>query len=462
MTRVEERPTAAIERGLPPVIEPGQTYGTVTDQITDIVLNRPTGLGWWLWFLLSGGLTALLVVSVVYLVVTGVGIWGINIPVAWAFAITNFVWWIGIGHAGTLISAILYLLRQSWRTSVNRFAEAMTIFAVICAGLFPLLHLGRPWFFYWLIPYPTTMGVWPQFRSPLIWDFFAVGTYFTVSLAFWYLGMLPDLAAVRDRARGPYARVIYGVLALGWRGDVHHWLRFERAYYLLAALATPLVVSVHSIVASDFAVAIVPGWHETIFPPYFVAGAIYSGFAMVITLAIPLRAAYRLHNVVTMRHIDSMAKLLLASGLVVAYSYIMEYFVAWYSGDRYEMYHLFNRAFGLYAIWYWTLMACNVGLLQTLWFKRVRTSPLALFVVALLINFGMWVERFVIVVVSLSRDYLPSSWGFLVPTFWDVSTLLGSLGLFTFLMVLFVRFLPMVPAFEVRRLLHERVGRGAV
>ncbi len=461
MTQVEQLPSPEIEEGLPPVIEPGESYGSVTDQVADIVLERPLGAGWLVGAALSGGLVLVLFAAVAYLIAVGVGIWGINIPVAWAFAITNFVWWIGIGHAGTLISAILLLLKQEWRTSINRFAEAMTIFAVACAGMFPLIHLGRPWFFYWLVPYPTTMGVWPQFRSPLIWDFFAVGTYFTVSLIFWYVGMIPDLATLRDRAKHSFSRVAYGVIALGWRGDARHWLRYERAYYLLAALATPLVVSVHSVVSSDFAVGIVPGWHSTIFPPYFVAGAIYSGFAMVLTIAIPLRAAYRLQNLVTMRHIDCMAKFMLASGLVVAYSYLMENFIGWYSGNIYEQYQILDRMFGPYWPWYWVLLFCNVAVLQALWFKRVRTTPLALFIVALLINFGMWVERFVIIVVSLHRDYMPSAWGFFIPTIWDIATLFGSIGLFVFLMLLFIRLLPMIPAFEVRRLLHERQGEGA-
>jgi molybdopterin-containing oxidoreductase family membrane subunit len=400
----------------------------------------------------------LLLLTITMLLAFGVGLWGIMIPVAWGYAITTFVWWIGIGHAGTLISAILFLLRQQWRTSINRFAEAMTIFAVANAALYPLLHLGRPWFFYWLVPYPSTMGVWPQFRSPLIWDFFAVGTYFTISLIFWYLGMIPDLAGLRDRARVRLAQVAYAVLALGWRGSARHWQRYEQAYYLFAALATPLVVSVHSVVSADFAVAIVPGWHSTIFPPYFVAGAIYSGFAMVLTIAIPLRAAYHLEDFITVRHLDVMAKIMLVTGLIVAYAYIVEHFLAWYSGDIFELALLLNRALGPYAVLYWALLVLNVGVAQLLWLKRVRTSLVALFVVSLLINVGMWIERFVIVVGSLSQDFLPSAWGVFRPTFWDWSMLVGTLGLFTALMFLFVRLLPIIPAFEMRRLLREVWG----
>src|SRR5207248_29195 len=324
-------------------------------------------------------LAMVLFISMTVLVSVGIGEWGVMIPVAWGYAITSFVWWIGIGHAGTLISAILFLLKQQWRTSINRFAEAMTIFAVIQAGLYPLFHLGRPWFFYWLIPYPATMAVWPQFRSPLIWDFFAVSTYFTVSLIFWYLGMVPDLASLRDRAMGRIARVIYAILALGWRGSAHHWHRYEQAYYLLAALATPLVVSVHSVVSTDFAVGIVPGWHETIFPPFFVAGALFSGFAMVLTISIPLRAAYHLEEFVTDRHLDIIAKFTLVTGLIVDYSYLIEHFVGWYSGNPFELALLYNRAFGPYGWVYWLLLFCNIGVTQLLWFKAVRSSALALF-----------------------------------------------------------------------------------
>lgn len=436
--------------------EPQRDYRAVGDQVTGIVLERPTGLGWLAGFALCAGLVLLLFVAIAYLLAKGVGIWGVNIPVAWGFAITNFVWWIGIGHAGTLISAILLLVRQDWRTSISRFAEAMTIFAVAQAAIFPILHLGRPWYFYWLIPYPNPEGIWPQFRSPLMWDFFAVLTYGTVSLLFWYLGMVPDLASTRDRATRSLGRVFYGVLALGWRGSALHWQRYEQMYLLMAALATPLVVSVHSIVSYDFAVSILPGWHSTIFPPYFVAGALYSGFAMVLTLSIPLRRFYHLEAMVTMRHIGVMAKVMLASGLVVAYGYLMEAFTAWYSGNQFDAYVAINRAFGPYAGWYWTLIACNVLIPLVLWFRWARTSLPVLWLLALVVNVGMWTERFVIVVVSLHRDFLPSSWDVFTPTFWDWGTLAGTLGLFAALFYLFVRFLPMISVYEMRHALHGR------
>ncbi|HWP59563.1 MAG TPA: NrfD/PsrC family molybdoenzyme membrane anchor subunit [Candidatus Acidoferrales bacterium] len=438
-----------------PVIEPGHSFASVTDKISSIVLARRTPRGWLVGFAVSFALVMLLTAAIAYLLVVGVGIWGVNIPVAWGFAIVNFVWWIGIGHAGTLISAILLLLRQQWRTSINRFAEAMTLFAVACAGLFPILHLGRPWFFYWLLPYPNTMAVWPQFRSPLVWDVFAVLTYFTISLLFWFIGLIPDLATLRDRSRSRVGRVIYGILAMGWRGSAMHWHRYEMAYLLLAGLATPLVVSVHSVVSFDFAVAVLPGWHTTIFPPYFVAGAIYSGFAMVLTLAIPLRAAYGLEDFITMRHLQNMAKVLLATGLIVAYGYMMEAFMAWYSGNPYETFMIANRAGGPYAMFYWALLFCNVAVPQLLWFPRVRASVPALFVIALIVNIGMWLERFIIVITSLHRDFVPSSWGMYAPTFWDWATLFGSIGLFLALMFLFIRFLPMISIFEMRALLPQ-------
>jgi molybdopterin-containing oxidoreductase family membrane subunit len=391
----------------------------------------------------------------------GVGVWGNNVPVAWAFGIVNFVWWIGIGHAGTLISAVLLLFRQQWRTSINRFAEAMTLFAVACAGLYPILHLGRPWVFYWLIPYPNTMLLWPQFRSPLIWDVFAVSTYATVSLLFWYVGLIPDLATIRDRAKSRYAQVAYGVLAMGWRGSAVHWQRYQTAYLLLAGLATPLVVSVHSIVGLDFAASIVPGWHVTLFPPYFVAGAIFSGFAMVMTLAIPIRSIYGLEDFITLRHLSNMAKIMLATGLMVAYGYGMEVFFSWYSADEHEWYVAVNRAFGPYALAYWALIACNIATPQLLWFRSVRKNVPLLFIISLIINVGMWLERFVIIVVSLHRDYLPSSWKMYYPTFWDWSLLFGSVGLFLTLLFIFLRLLPVISIFELRELVHETEGEHA-
>lgn len=452
--------TTAAETGAAELLTGDYTYGSVTDKISAVVLSGRTPRSWYVGFAVSFALVMLLLWAITYLFVRGVGIWGIDIPVAWGFAIVNFVWWIGIGHAGTLISAILLLLRQQWRTSINRFAEAMTLFAVACAGLFPLLHLGRPEYFYYLIPYPATTGVWPQFRSPLMWDFFAVSTYATVSLLFWYVGLIPDMATLRDRAGGRFAQITYGILAMGWRGSARHWLRYQRAYLILAGLATPLVVSVHSIVSLDFAVAIVPGWHSTIFPPYFVAGAIYSGFAMVLTIAIPLRKVYGLEDLVTGRHLDNMAKVMLASGLVVAYGYIMETFMAWYSGNQIEQYMMLNRMFGPYGWCYWLLIACNIAIPQLLWFRAVRRSVPLLFILALVINVGMWLERFVIVIVSLHRDYLPSSWGMYYPTFWDWATLVGSLGLFAALLFIFIRLLPMISIFEIRELLEESQERA--
>jgi molybdopterin-containing oxidoreductase family membrane subunit len=393
--------------------------------------------------------------AVAYLLLKGVGIWGINIPIGWGFAIVNFVWWIGIGHAGTLISSILLLLRQQWRTSINRFAEAMTLFAVACAGLFPLLHLGRPWFFYWLVPYPNTMALWPQFRSPLVWDVFAVGTYMTVSAMFWFVGLIPDLATLRDRATRRSAKIVYGILAMGWRGSAIHWHRYESAYLLLAGLATPLVISVHTVVSFDFSVGIVPGWHSTIFPPYFVAGAIYSGFAMVLTLAIPIRSVYGLQDLITMRHLQNMAKVMLATGMIVAYGYLMETFMAWFSGNTFEQYMIRNRMTGPYAVIYWALIVTNLLVPQVLWLKRVRASVPALFAVAVIVNVGMWLERFVIVVTSLHRDFLPSSWGMYYPTIWDWATFAGSIGLFVFLLFLFIRFLPVISISEMRQILPE-------
>jgi Ni/Fe-hydrogenase subunit HybB-like protein len=439
----------------PPVIAPGHTFATISDKIGAIVLTRRTPLGWFLGFSIAFAFVLLFMVAVTWLMVKGVGIWGINIPVAWGFAIINFVWWIGIGHAGTLISAILLLLHQRWRTSINRFAEAMTLFAVTCAGVFPILHLGRPWVAYWLFPYPNSMSVWPQFRSPLVWDVFAVSTYATVSALFWFVGLVPDLATLRDRATTVPKRVIYGVLALGWRGSARHWARYDTAYLLLAGLATPLVVSVHTVVSFDFAIAIVPGWHTTIFPPYFVAGAIYSGFAMVLTLAIPIRAAYGLQDFITDRHLENMGKIMLATGLVVAYGYSMEAFISWYSGNPYERFMYWNRVTGPYWPAYWALIATNIVTPQLLWLKRVRRNVPLLFLIALVINTGMWLERFVIVVTSLHRDFLPSSWGMYYPTMWDWFTFTGTIGVFVALLFLFLRFLPVISIFEMRTLLPE-------
>jgi Ni/Fe-hydrogenase subunit HybB-like protein len=451
----ERREILQVERGRVPVIAPGHTFATVTDKISTIVLTRKTPLYWLIPFLISSALLMVFLAAVSYLFAKGVGIWGIRTPVMWGWAITNFVWWIGIGHAGTLISAILLLLNQSWRNSINRFAEAMTLFAVASAGMFPLLHLGRPWLFYWLFPYPNTMGVQPQFRSPLVWDVFAVSTYGTVSLLFWFVGLIPDLATLRDRTRNRWAKATYGILAMGWRGAASHWQKYETASLLLAGLATPLVISVHTVVSFDFTVAIVPGWHSTIFPPYFVAGAIYSGFAMVLVLAIPLRAMYGLGDLITMRHLDNMAKVMLATGQIVAYSYLFEAFIGWYSASQYEIYAIWNRLTGPYRWTYYGLIFCNLVFPQLLWWKKIRTNVIWLFVIAVDILVGMWLERYVIIVVSLSRDFLPSSWALYWPTIWDVATYVGTIGLFFFLFFLFIRSLPMISIFEVRTLLPQ-------
>jgi molybdopterin-containing oxidoreductase family membrane subunit len=447
------------EQALAPPSGPGSggfVYASITDKIADIVLTRASGRGFWVALAVCTALTLLFAVAIAYLFARGVGIWGINEPVAWAFALTNFVWWVGIGHAGTFISAILLLLRQKWRTSINRFAEAMTIFAVAMAGIMPILHLGRPWFFYWLLPYPDAMNLWPQWRSPLIWDIFAIATYIIVSILFWYMGLLPDLATLRDRASTHRQRVTYGLLALGWRGDARHWHRFDSAYLLLAGLATPLVISVHSVVSLDFSFGIVPGWHSTIFPPYFVAGALFSGFAMALTLAIPLRRIFHLEEFITARHLANMAKLMLACGLVVAYSYLTEIFTAFYSGDRFEIFTVLNRMRGPYGWIYCLVIFCNVLAPQLVWWRRVRSSPAMLFAIAVIVNIGMWFERFMIIVTSLQRDFLPSSWGYFVPTFWDLATLAGSLGTFALLFLLFLRFLPAISMSEMRKLEKER------
>jgi Ni/Fe-hydrogenase subunit HybB-like protein len=444
-----------------PVLEPGYDYGSVTDKISSIVLSRKPPKWWILGFAGAFVLVMILMYSLTYLLLVGVGIWGIQIPVGWGFAIINFVWWIGIGHAGTLISAILLLLRQQWRTSINRFAEAMTLFAVACAGIFPLVHMGRPWLGYWLFPYPDTMKMWPNFRSPLVWDAFAVSTYAIVSLLFWFIGLLPDLATLRDRAKNRPAKIIYGFLAMGWRGSAVHWYRHETASLLLAGLATPLVLSVHTIVSFDFAFAIVPGWHSTIFPPYFVAGAVYAGFAMVLTLSIPVRKLFGLEDFITMRHLDNMGKVLLATGLIVGYGYMMEAFSAYYSGNQFERFMILNRMGGPYAFMYWLLIACNIVTPQFLWFRRVRANVGALFAIALVVNLGMWLERFVIVVTSLSRDFMPSAWGMYYPTRWDFAVFFGSMGLFLMLLFLFIRFLPLISIFEMRTLVNEEERKAA-
>jgi Ni/Fe-hydrogenase subunit HybB-like protein len=439
----------------PPVVGPGQTFNSITKKIGDIVLMRGFKKGWVFGFAISFLGALMLFNTIAYLVLRGVGIWGNHIPVAWAFDIINFVWWIGIGHAGTLISAILLLLRQSWRNSINRFAEAMTLFAVACAGLFPALHTGRPWVDYWLFPLPNTMSMWPNFRSPLMWDVFAVSTYATVSALFWFMGLIPDLATMRDTAKKKWQKILFGMLSMGWRGDARHWHRYETAYLLLAGLSTPLVLSVHTIVSFDFSTGIVPGWHATIFPPYFVAGAVYAGFAMVLTLAIPVRKFYGLEDFITMRHIRNCCKVMLATGLIVAYGYAMEAFFSWYSGNTFEEFMMKNRMFGQYWYMYWLLILCNVLVPSLLWWKKMRDNLTVIFIVCMFINVGMWLERFVIIVMSLNRDFAPSSWRFYKPTIFDFTMFFGTIGFFLTLMFLFIRFVPMIPMFEMKTLLPE-------
>jgi len=431
------------------------TDAQITDKLLDPILHPPKWLAPAM--LVTGLGSTLLFVLLTYTLVTGVGVWGNNIPNAWAFAITNFVWWIGIGHAGTFISAFLLLLEQKWRTSINRFAEGMTLFAIVQAGLFPLMHLGRAWFFYWLIPYPSTMRVWPQFRSSLTWDVAAVTTYFTVSLVFWYLGLVPDLAIVRDRAPTLMRRRIYGIFALGWYGSATQWSRYRVAYGLLAGLATPLVISVHSIVSMDFAIDIVPGWHSPIFPPYFVAGAIFSGFAMVLTLMIPARALYKLQNVITEKHLDNMSKMLLLTSLIVTYSYLVEGFTAWLSGDKYERYiYLFARPRGPYAICYWTVIFCNCVAPQTLWFRKFRVSPKLLWCVTIFIQIGMWLERFTLIVSSTTNDRVPSGWEIYRPSVIDIGILSGTIFFFLFLFLCFLRWVPFIPISEIKELARQK------
>jgi len=438
----------------PPLVEGEPDFHSITEDVSRPVEWKPP-IGWYVTLAISTSLLGLLGISIGWLFWEGVGIWGNNIPVAWAWPIVNFVFWVGIGHAGTLISAVLFLFRQKWRTSINRAAEAMTIFAVMCALIFPGIHIGRPWLPYWMLPMPNQMDMWPQFRSPLMWDVFAVSIYGTVSLLFWYLGLIPDLATLRDRAKTKVRRIAYGLFALGWRGSFRQWLHYEKAYLVLAGLATPLVLSVHSVVSFDFATSQLPGWHTTIFPPYFVAGAIFSGIAMVVTLMVICRVVFKLGHVINLLHFDRMAKLMLLTGTIVGYAYSIEFFVAWYSGNEYETFAFINRATGPFAWAYWIMVSCNVLSPQIFWFKKARVSIPVLFVVSIFINIGMWFERFVIVVTSLHADFLPSSWDYYQPTFWDVATFLGSFGLFFTMFTLFVRFLPMVAMAEVKGVLPQ-------
>ena len=439
------------------ILSRGQTYDSVTNRIADVVYLpwKRTPRKWMAGAFIAFVFVNLLVLAMWVLFTRGIGVWGVNIPIGWGFAIINFVWWIGIGHAGTLISAILFLLKQDWRTSINRFSEAMTLFAVACAGMFPILHLGRPWLAYWLFPYPNSMWLWPQPRSPLEWDVFAVSTYGTISLVFWYCGLIPDFASMRDNAPKLWMRKAYGLAALGWRGSAIHWHRYQKAYLLLAGLSTPLVLSVHTVVSFDFAISVLPGWHTTIFPPYFVAGAIYSGFAMVLTLIIPLRSWYNLRDLITMRHIDAAAKVMLGTGLIVAYGYSMEAFFSWYSGDKYESFMYWNRVTGPYGFAYALLILFNIAIPQALWSRKVRHNVVLVWLIAIIVNMGMWLERFEIVVTSLHRDFLPSSWGMYIPTKWDWGTYAGTLGFFMFLIFLFVRMIPSISIFEVREVVHH-------
>ena len=446
---------------LDPVIAPGETYETINERISRVVLEKVIHKEWLIGFGFSAMLAGLLLFAMFNLFFVGIGVWGPNVPVGWGFDIINFVWWIGIGHAGTLISAILLLMKQEWRTSINRFAEAMTLFAVACAGMYPLMHTGRPWLAFWMFPYPNTMGMWPQPRSPLIWDVFAVSTYATVSALFWFVGLIPDLATLRDRAKNKVVRYIYAALSMGWRGSAEHWQRYEMIYLLLAGLSTPLVVSVHTIVSFDFAIGIVPGWHTTIFPPYFVAGAIFAGFAMVLTLAIPMRAFYKLENYITMRHIENMCKVMLATGIIVVYGYFLEVFFGWYSANEFEKSMILNRFFGPYAWSYWALIFCNGLAPQILWWRKYRRNLLLVWIISNIVSVGMWLERWVIIVVSLSRDFIPANWGYYSPTIFDWSFFIGTIGLFLTLMFLFVRLLPAIAIFEVKTLIPEPAGGGA-
>ncbi len=437
-----------------PIIAGEKKLQDVTDDVMRPLESKPTIL-WWSAFLTAFTVLVVGIVAVVYEISVGIGTWGLNKTIGWAFDITNFVFWVGIGHAGTLISAILFLFRQKWRTSINRSAEAMTLFAVMCAGIFPLIHMGRPWLFFWIAPYPNTRGpLWVNFRSPLLWDFFAISTYFTISAVFWYLGLIPDMATLRDRTKSKIKKKIYGILSFGWNGSVKIWRHYETVYLLLAALATPLVLSVHSIVSMDFATSVIPGWHSTIFPPYFVAGAIFSGFAMVLTLMIIARKVLNYEEYITIDHIERMAKIVLLTGGIVAMSYGIEAFMAWYSASHYERFVLINRAMGPYAWAYWTMVSCNVIFPQLLWFKKVRRNIVVVFILSIVINIGMWFERFVIIITSLHRDFLPSSWAMYKPTIIEIATLAGSFGLFFTAFLLFARFVPFIAIGEVKGVLN--------
>ena len=440
-------PPAGLERA--PLVLNQRGLGWISDAIAGVAESK-TPRWWWIAFVPSVIAMGVMWSMVFYLLITGVGVWGPGHPVMWGWAIINFVWWIGIGHAGTLISAILFLLRQKWRTSINRASEAMTIFAVMCAGVFPLIHIGRIWLGWWLFPIPNSNGIWPQFRSPLMWDVFAVSTYFTVSLLFWFMGLIPDLAVMRDRSKTKIRKFAYGLFSLGWTGSNRHWSNYEKAYLILAGLSTPLVLSVHSIVSMDFSVSQLPGWHTTIFPPYFVAGAVFSGFGMVLSLLVPLRTILKLEDIITVRHVELMCKVVLATGSIVGYAYGMELFIAWYSGNPYERYAFMNRIGGNYAWGYWTMIACNVVVPHCFWFKKIRQNMLIVFILSIFVNIGMWFERFVIVVISLHRDFMPANWGWFKPTWVDITTFLGTFGMFFTFFLLFIRFMPIIAITEVK------------
>jgi len=437
-----------------PLILGNKTYSDVTHDVC-APFEKKSSIAWWITFFAALSMLIVGIVAVTYQIQTGIGTWGLNNTVGWAFDITNFVFWIGIGHAGTLISAILFLFNQKWRTSVNRSAEAMTIFAVICAGIFPIIHMGRPWLAFWVIPYPNLRGpLWVNFRSPLVWDMFAIGTYFTISLVFWYVGLIPDLATIRDRTKSKLKKFFAGFFSLGWNGSNKTWSRYETVYTLLAGLATPLVVSVHTIVSWDFATSVIPGWHTTIFPPYFVAGAVFSGFAMVLSLMLIVRKVFHFEDYITAKHVESMCKIIIATGGIVGLAYATEFFIALYSGNPYEKFAFINRALGPFAWAYWIMVFCNIVIPQFFWWKKIRTNMILVFILSIFINVGMWFERFVIITISLSRDYLPASWANYIPTSVEIATLIGSFGLFFTLFLLFARFLPMISIGEIKGVLN--------
>ena len=438
-----------------PLILGHKTYHDITNDIVGPIENKAPR-GWYILITISALIAAYGTGCILYLISKGIGVWGLNKTVDWAWDITNFVWWVGIGHAGTLISAVLLLFRQKWRMAINRSAEAMTIFAVICAAIFPMIHMGRPWLgAFWVFPLPNTRGpLWVNFNSPLLWDVFAISTYFSVSLVFWYLGLVPDFASVRDRAKNKIAKMVYGGLSLGWNGSAKTWYRFELVSLILAGVSTPLVLSVHTIVSMDFATSVIPGWHTTIFPPYFVAGAIFSGFGMVQTLLVVTRKVYKLENMITMNHMEAMAKIVILTGSLVGIAYGTEFFIAWYSGNHFESFAFVNRAFGPYWWSYWIMISCNVISPQLFWIKKIRTSMLATFILSIFVNIGMWFERFVIIVTSLHRDYLPSSWAMYTPTWIEIGTFVGTFGIFFTFFFAFAKFFPVVNMFEVKTLIH--------